>query len=634
MDDDLYVYENPGVTLGLTLAGVKWAFTNIHDGYWIPLTWISLMFDYSCNGFFAGGYHLTNIILHTLNTLLLFLLLKRMTRALWPSAMVAALFAWHPLNLESVAWVTERKNVLSTFFLLLSLLAYSHHAKKPSAGRLTLPLIFFVLGLMAKPMLVTLPFLLLLLDFWPLKRLPPGIWASDRTPAQKTCLKVLAEKIPLLFISLAAGIATFVIKHIDGGVVSLVELPFSLRMSNTIVSYAGYLWKTICPVNLCAFYPLPSHIPAFTVMASMLALVGISYLVFRRGLRSPWLITGWLWYLIILLPASGLVQSGGQAMADRFTYVPLIGIFIMVVWSAGDWLALRPSARPWGFAAAGILLVLCVMTTRSLQPNWHDGISLFSRVLNVTPKNAFAENNLGVALSMAGRTDEAVFHYREALRILPYYEKAHYNIGIELAAQGKPAAAAEHFSMLLKFKPGDVQLHNNLGAVLAQEGRLDAAAEQFQQAIKIKPDYAKPYFNYGKILEQLGQNGLAFTNFMTALRLEPNWPEALNQAASFLATCPESKWRNPLQAMVCSKRANEITHYESPVYLEILALTCAVNGNFSNAVSTAELAGQKARAGNLKELADKIAEELKVYQSGQIPQMDKAAPSAYKTPHP
>ncbi len=634
MDDDLYVYENPGVTQGLTLAGVKWAFTNVHDGYWIPMTWISLMFDYSFNGLFAGGYHLTNVILHTLNTLLLFLLLRRMTGALWPSAMVAALFAWHPLNLESVAWVTERKNVLSTFFLLLALLAYSHHAEKPAAGRLTLSLIFFVLGLMAKPMLVTLPFLLLLLDFWPLKRLPLGIRAPDRTQAQKACLKVLAEKIPFLAISFAAGIATVVIKHIGGGVVSLAELPFSLRMANAIVSYAAYLWKTICPVNLCAYYPMPSRMPALTVMASMLVLVGISYLVFRRGLRSPWLITGWLWYLLILLPVSGLIQSGGQAMADRFAYVPLIGIFILVVWSAGDWLALRPSARPWGFAASGILLVLCVMVTRSLQPNWRDGISLFRRVLTVTQENAFAENNLGVALSMAGRADEAVFHYREALRILPYYEQAHYNIGMELAAQGKPAAAAEHFSLLLKYKPGNEQLHNNLGAVLAQEGRLDAAAEQFQQAIKINPNYAKPYFNYGKILEQLGQNGQAFTNFMTALRLEPDWPEALNQAASFLATCPESKWRNPSQAMACSKRANEITHHESPVYLETLALTCAVNGNFSNAVSTAELAWQKARTGNLKELAGKIAEELKFYQTGQIPQMDKTAPSAYKTTQP
>ena len=220
------------------MAGVKWAFTNVHAGYWIPLTWISLMFDYSLNGLFAGGYHLTNIILHTLNALLLFLLLKRMTRALWPSALVAALFAWHPLHLESVAWVTERKDVLSTFFRAVTILAYLHSAEKPAAGRLTLSLIFF-LGLMAKPMLVTLPFLLLLLDFWPLKRLPPAASASDRTQVQNACLKVLAEKIPFLVISFAAGVATVVTQHIAGGVVSLAELPFSLRMANGIVSYAS-----------------------------------------------------------------------------------------------------------------------------------------------------------------------------------------------------------------------------------------------------------------------------------------------------------------------------------------------------------------------------------------------------------
>lgn len=632
MDDNLYVYDNPGVTQGLTLAGIKWAFTKVHAGYWLPLTWISLMFDYSCNGLFAGGYHLTNIILHTINTLLLFQLIRRMTGALWPSAMVAALFAWHPLHLESVAWVTERKDVLSTFFLLLTLLTYSHYVEKPAAGRLILSLIFFVLGLMAKPILVTLPFLLLLLDFWPLKRLPPAASTSDRTQVQKAYLKVLAEKIPFLVISLAAGVATIVTQRMDGGVVSLVKVPFPLRIANAMVSYAGYLWKAFCPVNLCAYYPLSPRIPTLTVIASMLVLVGVSYLVFRRGRQSPWLITGWLWYLIVLFPVSGLIQSGGQAMADRFTYVPLIGIFIMVGWSADDWLAPRPSAQPWGFAIFGILLVSCMMTTRSLLPNWHDSISLFRRVLNVTQENAFAENNMGMALSNAGKSDEAVFHYLESLRILPNYEVAHYNIGFELAAQGKPAAAAAHFSLLLKYRPGNEQLHNNLGAVLAQEGRLDAAIEQFQQAIKIKPNYAKPYFNYGKTLEQLGQNGPAFTNFMTALRLEPDWPEALNQVASFLAICPESKWRNTPQAMACSERANEITHHESPVYLETLALTCAVNGNFSKAVSMAELAGQKARAGNLKELADKIAGELKVYQAGQIPQIDKTTPSTYDNP--
>ena len=627
MDDDQYVYENPGVPLGLTLAGVKWAFTTVHNGYWLPLTWISFMFDYSWNGMFAGGYHLTNIILHTLNTLLLFLLLKRMTRALWPSALVAALFAWHPLRLESVAWVTERKDVLSTFFLLLTLLAYLYYVTKPGAGRFILSLVFFVLGLLAKPILVTVPFMLLLLDFWPLKRLPPAAAASGRVPAPKAWLKVLAEKIPFLIFSLAAGVVTVITQHLAGGVMSLTKVPFSLRVANAIVSYADYLWMMLCPVNLCAYYPLPDRIPAWTVMASILALAGISFLVFRRGRQSPWLITGWLWYLAVLFPVSGLLQAGGVALADRFTYVPLIGIFIMAAWSAADWLALRPSAQPWGFAAFGLLLVLCVMDTRSQLPNWHDGISLFTRVVAVTRENAFAENNLGVALSNAGRGNEAVLHYREALRIRPYYEKAHYNLGVELAAQGKPAAAAGHFFLLLKYEPDNEKLRNNLGAVLIQEGRLADAIEQFRQAIKIKPDYARPYLNYAVALQKLGQNGPACTNFMLALQLEPDWPQALNQTALFLATCPDTKWRNPAEAIKLALRANEISQREIPAYLRTLAAAYAGNGNFYNAVSTADLAG------NLKHLTEQITEELKAYRDGRIPPMEEEIPATYETQH-
>jgi len=631
MDDDLYVYENPGVTLGLTLAGVKWAFTSVHAGYWLPLTWISLMFDYSCNGLFAGGYHLTNILLHTLNVLLLFLLLKRLTGALWPSAMVAALFAWHPLHLESVAWVTERKDVLSTFFFLLTILAYAHYVKKPAAGRLVLSLIPFVLGLMAKPMLVTLPLVLLLLDFWPFNRLPPTAEASDRSRSRKAWLKVLAEKIPFLIISLAAGVATIVTVRIESGVVPLAKVSFLLRLANGIAAGAAYLQETIWPVNLCAYYPLPPHIPPLTVMVSALVLVGVSYLVFRRGRQMPWLVTGWLWYLFVLFPVSGVLQAGGQAMADRFTYVPLIGIFIMVAWSADAWLAFRPSARPWGFATLSLALVACILVTRSQLSNWRDSISLFTRVLAVTQDNAFAENNLGVALSNAGRGNDAVHHYREALRVLPKYEKAHNNLGVELAAQGKLAEAAEHFSFLLQYCPGNERLHNNLGTVLAQEGKLEAAIEQFQLAIKIKPDYSKPYFNHALALQKLGQYGPAGTNFMRALQLEPDWPEALNQAAFFLATCPDAKWRNPAEAVRLSRRANEISHAQVPAFLRTLAMAYAGNGNFSNAVATAGLAAQKAQAGNLGELTGQITEELKAYQDGRMPPTAGGTAAPFKT---
>jgi protein O-mannosyl-transferase len=626
MDDGLYVYDNAGVTRGLSLAGLHWAFTNIHAGYWIPLTWISLMLDHSLYGLFAGGYHLTNLLLHALNALLLFAALKRMTRALWPSALVAALFAWHPLHVESVAWVTERKDVLSTLFLLLTILAYTRYAEKPSAPKLAAALLFFILGLMAKPMLVTLPLVLLLLDFWPLQRLPSAASPGGRRQAQTVCLRLLLEKIPFLIVSLAISVATMVTQHQGGGIPSLTELPLSFRAANALASYTAYLWKTICPLNLCAYYPL-SSLPAFSVLASALVLAGVTGLVFRRRRRSPWLITGWLWYVLVLFPVSGLVQSGGQAMADRFTYVPLIGIFIMIAWSADHWLALRPALRPWGLGVFGLLLVLCATLTWHQLPYWRDSISLFTRALAVTEKNAFAENNLGAALSNAGRAREAIGHYQEALRLEPNNRKARYNLGVELAGQGKPAAAAGHFSELLKQDPANEQLLNNLGAVLAQAGKPEAAIEQFRQAIHIKPAYPKPYLNCGLALRKLGQNEPAYTNFMMALQLCPDDLEVLHQTSVFLATCPDAKWRQPAEALRLALRANQLSRPETPAALRTLALAFASNGNYSNAVATAELAREKARGGNWPELAARITEELAAYRNGRIPPVNGAIPA-------
>jgi Flp pilus assembly protein TadD len=307
---------------------------------------------------------------------------------------------------------------------------------------------------------------------------------------------------------------------------------------------------------------------------------------------------------------------------------------LIVAWGLHHGLQSRPSIRPFAAIAAVLILGSCLVLTRIQLAHWRDGIALFTQAVRATKNNFAAHNILGVVLANAGRTTEAITQYEEALRLKPDDVESHYHLGLELMDLGKFSEAGWHFSEALKRMPDNVVLLNNLGVALAQSGEPAGAGERFRRAIQLSPEYPKPYFNYGKILAQLGQNGQAFTNFMTALRLEPDWPEALNQAARFLATCPESKWRNPSQAMACAERANEITGHESPVYLETLALTWAVNGNFSNAVSTAELAVQKARAGNPGDLADKIAGELNVYRTGQIPQMDKTAPSAYKAPHP
>jgi tetratricopeptide (TPR) repeat protein len=616
VDDDRYVYENPWVTGGLSTAGLCWAFTSTYAANWHPLTWISHMLDCSLHGLFPGGHHLTNILLHSLNTLLLFLLLKRLTQELWPAALVAALFGWHPLHVESVAWVAERKDVLSTFFLLLTIWAYARYAERKTLPRYGVVFALFALGLMAKSMLVTVPCLLLLLDYWPLKRFQMEP-TSPESPVTRTIVwNLFREKIPLFALSLLASVITVIAQHAGGAVKSFRAVPFLPRVQNAVFSYALYIWKTVYPVKLCIFYPLSVTLPGFWVAGAAVLIAGITGFSFLKRSVCPWLLVGWLWFLITLVPVIGLVQIGSQALADRYTYIPSIGLFVAAVWSVARRARRSPVGRVSGFLAATAALSLCLTLTRVQLEYWRDSIGLFTHALAVTGSNAFSENNLGVALSNAGRGAEAIPHYRAALRLKPDDLKAHYNLGVELAAIGELDEAVFHFSAALALNPNSEILHNNLGVVLAQQQRWDLAMDHFRQATQLNPRYPKPYLNRARLFQREGLAGLAATNYLQALDLEPDWPEAMDKLAYLLATCPETDWHNPEEAIRLAKRANEVTRYELPAYLNTLAVCYGAAGQFSNAVATAELAWHKAQADHLETFADTIKTNLQAYQAG------------------
>ena len=566
-DDDQYVTTNPVVARGLTWHGVSWAFTTGYAVNWHPLTWLSHMLDVQLYGLDPGPHHLTNLLLHIASTLLLFGLLHRMTGALGRSAFVAGLFAVHPLHVESVAWVAERKDVLSTLFWMLTLWAYVEYVRRPAASRsavrrYSLVLLFFALGLMAKPMLVTLPFVLLLLDFWPLGRVrmgpnPAGGWALSREEWART-VRLAWEKLPLLALAAVSSVVTFFIHYRRGGdVISLGRVPLNLRVANALVSYVAYIGKMFWPARLAVFYPYPHSVPGLWIAGALLALVAISVAVIRAGPRRPYLLVGWLWYLGTLVPVIGLIQVGDQAMADRYTYVPLIGLFIMVAWGVPDLLARWPLrlsriALP---SAAVLVILACAISARGQLQYWQDSTTLWTHALAVTTGNNIAHNNLGIVLADQGRLDEAIDHYLEALRIKPDYADAHNDLGVALADEGKLDEAIAHYSEALRIKPDYADAHNNLGVALADQGKPDQAIAQYTDALRISPDSAKAHNNLGAALAGQGKLDEAIAQYSEALSVNPGYAEAHNNWAAVLisqgkldqaiAQCSEALRINP-----------------------------------------------------------------------------------------
>jgi tetratricopeptide (TPR) repeat protein len=546
-DDPLYVTENEPVQKGLSARGLVWAFTTTDAGNWHPLTWLSHMLDCELFGTNPRGHHLHSLLLHAANTLLLFVLLRRMTGALWRSFAAAGLFALHPLHVESVAWVAERKDVLSTLFWMLTLWAYARYAERPAVDRYLLTLSFFALGLLAKPMLVTLPFVLLLLDYWPLGRLQParsaaedrsqGIDSPSPPPPVSPIPRLLLEKTPFFVLAAISSLVTFLVQQQSGATRTLERYPLADRLANALVSYVTYGIQMIWPRNLAVFYPHPGgSLAGWQVLAAGILLLGVSILVWSAARRSPHLLVGWLWYLGTLAPVIGVVQVGEQAHADRYTYVPLIGLFIMISWSVPESLVRRRLARiALAVSAAGVLSSLMIVSWLQVR-HWRDDTALYEHTLAVTENNYLANNNLGGVLQEGNRLEEAVRRYAEAIRIKPHYADAHFNMAMALARQGRLDEAAGHFSEVARLDPGDADAYRELGNISVRQGRPRDAIEYYSQAARLDPDRVAVRFRLGTLLARQGRTDEAISWLSSALESRPDLAEAHTSLGIILAT--------------------------------------------------------------------------------------------------
>jgi tetratricopeptide (TPR) repeat protein len=524
-DDNDYVTENPHVKAGLTKDSTVWAFTAGHSGNWHPLTWMSHMLDCQLFGTEAGWHHLTSLVIHIINTVLLFAVLKKMTRSLWPSAFVAAAFAIHPLHVESVAWIAERKDVLSSLFWILTMAAYLRYAKRPDKVNYLLTLVTFIFGLMAKPMLVTLPFVFLLLDFWPLERF-----------SRRNFRRLVIEKIPFFVLSAISSVVTFLVQQRTGAVVRIEQIPLDSRVANAFISYLLYIAKMIWPSRLAVFYPYPSGKPSiWLALSAALLLLGISICVIRLAPNRRYLLTGWFWYLGTLVPVIGLVQVGTQAMADRYTYLPSIGIFIMTAWGIAELSAkwrYRKIALP---ISATLVIAAMLVCTRQQVRYWQNSFALFSRAVAVTKNNYIGHSGLGKALRAQGKLDEAIKQYHLALDVNQRYGVAHYNLANALVDKGKFNEAISHYNQALHINPNYAEAHNNLGYALATQGKLDEAIACFRQALQLRADDASTHYNLGYALQLKGLLDEAINHYRRALQINPDYPKAAKGLEAALA---------------------------------------------------------------------------------------------------
>jgi tetratricopeptide (TPR) repeat protein len=515
-DDNDYVYENPHVLNGLTSDDIIWAFTTGHAANWHPLTWLSLMLDCQLFGTNAGGIHLINLLLHLVNTLLLFAVLKKMTGSLWPSVFVAAAFALHPMHVESVAWIAERKDVLSTLFLLLTLTAYVSYVRRRGLIRYLLTILLFVLGLSAKPMLVTLPFVLLLLDYWPLDRFaaPRAVKTAAISDKQRILYRIIIEKIPFFALAIVSSGITFIVQKNSGAVSDFNIVPLHSRIANAFLSYAKYIGKMFWPQNLAVFYPFDAGRIAFWQVAMcVLLLLVISIFVIRFGRNQKYLPAGWFWFVGTLIPVIGLVQVGGQAYADRYTYIPYIGLFIMIAWGLPKLLSKWPQRKN----ALGLSMVIALTTlgicAHQQVSYWKNSAGLFTHALKVTQGNYVAHNNLGIVYSRLGRYQDAIEAYKQAIRIKPDYAEAYYNLGNACSNLGRWQEAIESYKQAVRIRPDLAKAHYNLGTACGELGRWQEAIEAFSQTIRIKPDYAEAYYNLGVAYLTTGNKGSALEEY-------------------------------------------------------------------------------------------------------------------------
>ena len=633
-DDQDYVTENSVVQKGLTWTGIKWAFTTGHASNWHPITWLSHMVDCELFGLNPGAHHLVNVLFHTVNAVLLLLLLFRMTGALWPAAFVAALFAWHPLHVESVAWISERKDVLSTFFALLTLLAYARYAQHVTSDMCQvtrtnsasspvtrhpsrfywLALLFFALGLMSKPMLVTLPFVMLLLDYWPLHRLSSG------TGRPATALHLAWEKWPFFLLTIVSCVVTFLVQSQRSGdaVASLELVPLHYRFCNALVSYGLYLLKMVWPVGLAVFYPLPGHLTWILMAAitSAVILVIISSFVWQAGRAHAYLPVGWLWFLGTLVPVIGLVQVGGAALADRYTYIPSIGVFIAVTFGLCD-LADRFQFPKKAIATTAVLiLATSLILTENQLRYWHDSETLFAHALAVTKNNHVAHVNLGVALEQKGKLNEALAEYRAAEQLAPELYHIHNNLGNLLDNLGHPNEALIEYRWAVLLNPSLPSLHNGEGMILAELGRFDEGLCQFKEASRLDPTYPWAHLEIGKLRLKQGRDAEAIDELRAALRIDPDNFQILAYTAHVLAADENPQIRDGRTALVLAIKAKLLTGETQPYVLDALGMACAETGDFTNALEETQKAFDLAIAAKMKKL-EPLQQRLELYKNHQ-----------------
>jgi protein O-mannosyl-transferase len=589
-DDPHYVYENSKITSGLTLSGIAWAFTHIHSMNWHPLTTISHMLDCQLYGLKAGWHHSTNVLLHSIATLLLFLALQQMTRAPWRSAFVAAVFAIHPLRVESVAWIAERKDVLSGVFFMLTLLAYAHYVRAPSLRRYLLLATAFAFGLMSKPMLVTLPFVLLLLDYWPLGRCSHGPAGrslvnapearGDRAlSARLSWVPLLAEKIPLIALAAVSSVITLIAQK--GAVGFTEQLPVVSRINNTVVTYVLYIGQMFWPAKLAVFYPHPENrLPLSQIILALVILVGITMGSIAVRKQRPYLLVGWLWYIGMLVPVIGLVQVGWQGHADRYTYLPQIGLYIMISWMIVDFTASWHRQRAILTACATIVITALGWRTWVQTSYWRDSETLFRQALTVTTNNDVAENNLGIVFQQQGKLDEAISLLQAAVDLRPDNSPAQENLAKALLQAGRVPEALVHYRKLAELQPGNFEVHNIVGTVLVQKGRIREGVEEWQKVLAIQPD-----------------NGNAMSNL-----------------AWVFATAPDDSLRDGAQAVKLAEQALNLSGGRIPILFRTLAAAYAENGQFSQAIETAQRGITLANSQSNPGLAAELQGSISLYQ--------------------
>jgi tetratricopeptide (TPR) repeat protein len=530
-DDYEYVVANPHVTGGLTISNIAWAFASTREANWFPLTWMSHMLDIQLFGQRSGGHHLTNVLLHVASTVLLFGFLRRTTGARWASALVALVFAVHPLRVESVAWVAERKDVLSAFFWMLTLWCYSHYVRRPGLSRYLLLLASFSLGLMAKSMLVTLPFVLLLLDWWPLNRLSSGAASTSRPDVLR---RMVLEKLPLMMLSGVVGVVTYFAQRSGGSVASVELVPLLARLSNAVLSYWVYIQTMFWPTRLAVFYPLRDVTPGALLPAG-LALLTLSLLAVFGARHRPYLAVGWLWYVGTLIPVIGVIQVGAQSHADRYTYLPSIGVAIMLAWGLAETVGRWPRAKPVVLAVTCVGCAISVTLTVRQLGYWRDSLTLFRHALEVTDGNYVAYNSVGSALRVEGRLEESRAHYEEAIRIRPSYAEARNNLGEVSLAQGNVAEAIQHMSEAVRIRPDMVGAHVNLGLALSAAGRPDDATREFQEALRIEPTSASALSGLGIAMANQGRTEEGLQHLSEAISLNPNDAPSRRNLGTLLA---------------------------------------------------------------------------------------------------